>query len=44
MDYLHFMLKKADVPNGFEKHLSRVLLLERLREVNALFCFTCGVS
>lgn len=39
-DYPHFMSKKADVPKGFEKHLSRVLLLERLREVNALLGFT----
>jgi hypothetical protein len=34
------MSKKADVPEGFEKHISRVLLLERLREVNALLGFT----
>lgn len=39
-DYPHFMSKKAAVPKGFEKHLSRVLLLERLREVNALLGFT----
>ena len=39
-DYPHFMSKKADVPKGFEKYISRVLLLERLREVNALLGFT----
>jgi len=39
-DYPYFMSKKTDVPKGFEKHLMRVLLLERLREVNALLGFT----
>ncbi len=39
-DYPHFMSKKTEVPKGFERHLSRVLLLERLREVNALVGFT----
>lgn len=39
-DYPHFMSKCVDVPTGFEKHISRVLLLERLREVNALVGFT----
>lgn len=39
-DYPHFMSKHADVPKGFENHISRVLLLERLREVNALLGFT----
>jgi hypothetical protein len=39
-DYPHFMSKKADVPKGFESYFTRVLLLERLREVNALVGFT----
>lgn len=39
-DYPHFMSKKVAVPAGFDRHVSRVLLLERLREVNALVGFT----
>lgn len=39
-DYPHFMSKKVGTPTGFENHISRVLLLERLREVNALLGFT----
>ncbi|GIV04350.1 MAG: hypothetical protein KatS3mg015_3180 [Fimbriimonadales bacterium] len=39
-DYPHFMSKKVDTPTGFEKYIRRVLLLERLREVNALLGFT----
>lgn len=39
-DYPHFMSKKVKTPDGFESHISRVLLLERLREVNALLGFT----
>lgn len=39
-DYPHFMSKKVNVPTGFEPYISRVLLLERLREVNALLGFT----
>jgi hypothetical protein len=39
-DYPHFMSKNAGIPAGFEPYLSRVLLLERLREVNALLGFT----
>lgn len=39
-DYPHFMSRQVDVPAGFEPYLSRVLLLERLREVNALLGFT----
>ncbi len=39
-DYPFFMSKKVAVPAGFEPYLSRVLLLERLREVNALLGFT----
>jgi hypothetical protein len=40
MDYPFFMSKKEDVPTGFEPYFTRVLLLERLREVNALLGFT----
>jgi len=39
-DYPHFMSKKVDTPAGFEQYIRRVLLLERLREVNALLGFT----
>ncbi len=39
-DYPHFMSKRVGLPAGFERYLSRVLLLERLREVNALLGFT----
>lgn len=39
-DYPHFMSKPVAAPPGFKGHLSRVLLLERLREVNALLGFT----
>jgi len=39
-DYPHFMSKKVATPPGFENHIGRVLLLERLREVNALLGFT----
>ncbi|MEX3919410.1 DrmB family protein [Paraburkholderia sp. BR10872] len=39
-DYPYFMSKKVATPAGFEKHIGRVLLLERLREVNALLGFT----
>ncbi|GAB5521996.1 MAG: DUF1998 domain-containing protein [Rhodothermales bacterium] len=39
-DYPHFMSTKVAVPPGFENALARVLLLERLREVNALVGFT----
>jgi hypothetical protein len=39
-DYPHFMSKAVGIPSGFESYLSRVLLLERLREVNALLGFT----
>ncbi|ELW9530330.1 DUF1998 domain-containing protein [Burkholderia cenocepacia] len=40
VDYPHFMSKKVSTPPGFEKQVCRVLLLERLREVNALLGFT----
>lgn len=39
-DYPHFMSKKVQTPIGFESYIARVLLLERLREVNALLGFT----
>ena len=39
-DYPHFMSKKVSTPKGFEPFITRVLLLERLREVNALLGFT----
>lgn len=39
-DYPHFMSKKVGIPTGFENRIARVLLLERLREVNALLGFT----
>lgn len=39
-DYPHFMSKKVGTPPDFSKHIGRVLLLERLREVNALLGFT----
>lgn len=40
VDYPHFMSKTVDPPVAFAKWISRVLLLERLREVNALVGFT----
>lgn len=39
-DYPYFMSKKVATPSGFESRIGRVLLLERLREVNALLGFT----
>lgn len=39
-DYPHFMSTAVASPKGYEKWLSGVLLLERLREVNALLGFT----
>src|SRR5690606_40379290 len=39
-DYPHFMSKKVGTPQGLGGHISRVLLLERLRELNALLGFT----
>jgi hypothetical protein len=39
-DYPHFMSKTADTPTVFVPYIKRVLLLERLREVNALMGFT----
>ena len=39
-DYPHFMSSTVEPPKRYEKWLSGVLLLERLREVNALLGFT----
>jgi hypothetical protein len=39
-DYPHFMSKKVGTPEMFKTQVHRVLLLERLREVNALIGFT----
>ncbi|MDO4236733.1 DUF1998 domain-containing protein [Pseudomonas sp.] len=39
-NYPHFMSKKVEAPPGLENQIARVLLLERLREVNALLGFT----
>ena len=39
-DYPHFMCTKTDVPSEFQNVIERVVLLERLREVNALLGFT----
>lgn len=39
-DWPHFLSKPAAAPKGFEKQFASVLLLERLREVNALLGFT----
>jgi hypothetical protein len=39
-DYPHFMSKRVGTPMAFGPYVSRVLLLERLREVNALLGFT----
>lgn len=39
-DWPHFLSKPAAVPAAYKKHLHSVLLLERLREVNALLGFT----
>lgn len=39
-DWPHFLSKTTTVPKGYEKQIASVLLLERLREVNALLGFT----
>lgn len=39
-DYPHFMSEVVDTPAGFGSYINRVLLLARLREVNALMGFT----
>ena len=36
----YFKLKEVEIPNGFEKFISKVVLVERLREVRALIGFT----
>ena len=38
--YPHFMSREVGVPSAFKSSITRVLLLERLREVNALLGFT----
>lgn len=40
IDYPHFMSKKVEVPPEFTSSIASILLLERLREVNALVGFT----
>lgn len=39
-DWPHFLKTEAAVPSGFENIIDQVVLLERLREVNALVGFT----
>lgn len=39
-DWPHFLSRKVDVPQAYRNVLSGVLLLERLREVNALIGYT----
>ena len=39
-DYPHFMCTKVGTPSDFQHVIERVVLLERLREVNALLGFT----
>ena len=39
-DWPHFLGKQVDAPSAFGGRIARVLLLERLREVNALLGFT----
>lgn len=39
-DYPHFMCTKTGTPSEFQNVIERVVLLERLREVNALLGFT----
>ena len=39
-DWPHFLSKRVVVPTGYGKQIKSVLLLERLREVNALLGFT----
>lgn len=39
-DWPHFLSKPAGVPTNYENQIHSVLLLERLREVNALLGFT----
>jgi hypothetical protein len=39
-DWPHFLSKRVNAPKEFKKRIAGVLLLERLREVNALLGFT----
>lgn len=39
-DWPHFLSEATSVPNKYKKQISNVLLLKRLREVNALIGFT----
>jgi hypothetical protein len=39
-DWPHFLSKRVEAPKEFRKRIAGVLLLERLREVNALLGFT----
>lgn len=39
-DWPHFLSKRVEAPKEFKKQIAGVLLLERLREVNALLGFT----
>lgn len=39
-DWPHFLSNKTETPDGYQDRLSSVLLLERLREVNALIGYT----
>lgn len=39
-DWPHFLSNKTETPEGYQDRLSSVLLLERLREVNALIGYT----
>lgn len=39
-DWPHFLSEPTEVPAGYENKISKVLLLTRLREVNALLGFT----
>ena len=39
-DWPHFLSSRAETPEGYRDRLSSVLLLERLREVNALIGYT----
>ncbi len=39
-DWPHFLSEVTDVPNRYKNQISNVLLLKRLREVNALIGFT----
>ena len=39
-DWPHFLSESTDVPSSYKKQIANVLLLKRLREVNALIGFT----